>query len=120
MSGVCGTGSRMRVADTPSEPHSRGPNLRLIARLDLKMDSLIKGVQFEGWRKVGDPGKFARRYYADGADELIFMDVVASLYERNNLTDIVRCGSRRRVDPDHGRRRCSERHRREVPPGRRR
>jgi cyclase len=80
----------MRVADTPSAPHSRGRNLRLIARLDLKMDRLIKGVQFEGWRKLGDPGEFARRYYEDGADELIFMDVVASLYERNNLTDIVR------------------------------
>ena len=50
-------------------------------------------MQFEGWRKVGDPGEFARRYYADGIDELVFMDVVASLYERNNLTDIVRAAA---------------------------
>jgi cyclase len=65
-------------------------NVRLIARLDLKMDFLIKGVQFEGWRKVGDPSDFARRYYQTGADELLYMDVVASLYERNNLDAIVR------------------------------
>lgn len=64
-------------------------NLRLIARLDVKMDWLIKGVQMEGWRKVGDPAEYARRYAAQGADELLFMDVVASLYERNNLHDIV-------------------------------
>jgi imidazole glycerol-phosphate synthase subunit HisF len=64
-------------------------NLRLIARLDVKMDWLIKGVQLEGWRKVGDPAEFARRYASEGADELLFMDVVASLYERNNLHDIV-------------------------------
>ena len=65
------------------------PSIRLIARLDIKGPDLIKGVQLEGWRKIGDPAAFARRYYEDGADELIYMDVVASLYERNNLTDIV-------------------------------
>ena len=64
-------------------------NLRLIARLDVKMNWLIKGVQMEGWRKVGDPADFARRYASEGADELLFMDVVASLYERNNLHDMV-------------------------------
>lgn len=64
-------------------------NVRLIARLDVKMDKLIKGVQMEGWRKVGDPAEFAQEYARDGADELLFMDVVASLYERNNLHDMV-------------------------------
>jgi imidazole glycerol-phosphate synthase subunit HisF len=64
-------------------------NLRLIARLDVKQDWLIKGVQMEGWRKVGDPAEFAVRYAQAGADELLFMDVVASLYQRNNLHDIV-------------------------------
>lgn len=64
-------------------------NLRLIPRLDVKQNWLIKGVQMEGWRKVGDPAEAARRYAAQGADELVFMDVVASLYERNNLHDIV-------------------------------
>ncbi len=64
-------------------------NLRLIARLDVKMDWLIKGVQMEGWRKVGDPAEFAELYARQGIDELLFMDVVASLYQRNNLHDIV-------------------------------
>ena len=66
-----------------------GGSTRIIARLDIKVDYLIKGVQLEGWRKVGDPGDFARRYYSEGADELLYMDVVASLYERNNLAEIV-------------------------------
>lgn len=65
-------------------------NRRLIARLDVKMEHLIKGVHLEGWRKVGDPKERARLYYAQGADELLYMDVVASLYGRNNLVDIVR------------------------------
>lgn len=64
-------------------------NVRLIARLDVKMNWLIKGVQMEGWRKVGDPAEFAKLYAETGADELLFMDVVASLYERNNLQHIV-------------------------------
>ena len=64
-------------------------NLRLICRLDVKMNWLIKGVQMEGWRKIGDPADYARKYAAQGADELLFMDVVASLYQRNNLHDIV-------------------------------
>jgi cyclase len=65
------------------------PNVRLIARLDIKGPNLIKGVHLEGLRVVGDPGEFARRYYDAGADELIYMDTVASLYGRNNLTEIV-------------------------------
>ena len=66
------------------------PNFRLIARLDIKGPNLIKGVNLEGVRVVGDPQAFARRYYAQGIDELIYMDAVASLYERNNLDAIVR------------------------------
>ena len=65
-------------------------NIRLIARLDVKGPNLIKGVHLEGLRKIGDPQVSARKYYAQGADEIIYMDVVASLYGRNNLTDIVR------------------------------
>lgn len=65
-------------------------NLRIIPRLDVKMEWLIKGVQMEGWRKVGDPAEYAKTYADAGADELLFMDVVASLYERNSLHDIVR------------------------------
>jgi cyclase len=65
-------------------------NLRLIARLDVKGPDVIKGVHLEGLRKMGDPQEIAQRYYQDGVDEIIYMDVVASLYGRNNLTDIVR------------------------------
>lgn len=65
-------------------------NVRLIARLDIKGPNLIKGVHLEGLRVIGDPQTFARRYYEQGADELIYMDIVASLYGRNKLTDIVR------------------------------
>jgi cyclase len=65
-------------------------NLRLIARLDVKGPDLIKSVQLEGVRKVGDPRAFARRYYAEGADELVYMDAVASLYSRETLTELVR------------------------------
>lgn len=62
---------------------------RLIARLDVKGEYLIKGVHLEGLRKLGDPQEFAKKYYHGGADEIIYMDVVASLYGRNNLSKIV-------------------------------
>jgi cyclase len=65
-------------------------NVRLIARLDIKAPNLIKGVHLEGLRKIGDPQQHARAYYAAGADEIIYMDIVASLYNRNSLLDIVR------------------------------
>lgn len=63
---------------------------RLIARLDVKGPNLIKGVQLEGVRVVGDPREYAQRYYRDGADELIYMDAVASLYGRNNIAELVK------------------------------
>ena len=63
--------------------------VRLIARLDVKGPNLIKGVHLEGLRVVGNPNVHARRYYEWGIDELIYMDIVASLYNRNNLIDVV-------------------------------
>lgn len=63
--------------------------VRLIARLDIKGPHLIKPVQLEGLRKVGDPREYARRYYEQGADEILYMDFVASLYDRDVLRDIV-------------------------------
>jgi cyclase len=63
--------------------------VRLIARLDVKAPNLVKGVQLEGLRKVGDPNLFARRYYEAGIDEVIYMDIVASLYQRNGILDLV-------------------------------
>lgn len=64
--------------------------IRIIPRLDIKGPNLIKGIRLEGLRVVGDPHQFALDYYRQGADELVFMDIVASLYQRNNLTDIVK------------------------------
>lgn len=63
--------------------------IRLIARLDVKGRNLIKGVHLEGLRVLGSPESFAKKYYEQGADELIYMDIVASLYGRSNLLDIV-------------------------------
>lgn len=65
-------------------------SIRLIARLDIKGENLIKGVHLEGLRVIGTPEQYAYEYYAQGADELIYMDIVASLYGRSNLLDIVR------------------------------
>jgi len=63
--------------------------VRIIPRLDIKGPNLVKGVHLEGLRVLGRPEEFARHYYENGADELIYMDVVASLYGRNSLVDIV-------------------------------
>jgi cyclase len=65
-------------------------NFRLIARLDVKGPNLIKGVHLEGLRVLGSPNEFARKYYKDGADEIIYMDIVASLYGRNHLVETIR------------------------------
>jgi len=64
-------------------------NVRIIPRLDIKGPNLVKGVHMEGLRVLGKPESFARAYYEGGADELIYQDVVASLYGRNSLHEIV-------------------------------
>ena len=69
-------------------------NIRLIARLDIKGPNLIKGIHLEGLRVIGSPNEHALRYYKQGADELICMDCVASLYGRNHLGDIVRAAAK--------------------------
>lgn len=65
-------------------------NIRLIARLDIKGSNLVKGIQLEGLRKIGLPNEYVKKYYEQGIDEIIYMDIVASLYERNSLLDIVK------------------------------
>ena len=62
---------------------------RIIPRLDIKGPNLIKGIHLEGLRVLGDPAGFASEYYRQGADELLYIDSVASLYERNNILNIV-------------------------------
>jgi cyclase len=68
-------------------------NIRLIARLDIKGPNLIKGIHLEGLRVIGSPNVHALRYYRQGADELIYMDCVASLYGRNSLGEIVQAAA---------------------------
>ncbi|PJZ45522.1 imidazole glycerol phosphate synthase subunit HisF [Leptospira brenneri] len=63
--------------------------VRIIARLDIKGQNLIKGVHMEGLRVIGSPAEYAHKYYQQGADELIYIDTVASLYGRNNLSDLL-------------------------------
>ena len=62
---------------------------RIIARLDIKGNQLCKGIHLEGLRYLGPVHAFAKHYYEQGADELLFMDAVASLYQRNSLHDII-------------------------------
>ena len=64
-------------------------NIRIIPRLDVKNDTIVKGIHLEGLRVVGKPQELALKYYENGADELLYMDAVASLYERNSLHDII-------------------------------
>jgi len=79
------------VSSLPSQVNSLTPRqiLRIIARLDIKGANLIKGIHLEGLRVIGDPQVHAKKYYTDGADEIIYMDTVASLYGRNNLLEVV-------------------------------
>ena len=55
---------------------------RIIARLDLKEENLIKGIFFEGLKKIGKPEEFAYKYFLDGVDEVLCIDVMASLFNR--------------------------------------
>ncbi len=64
--------------------------VRIIPKLEVKGAHLIKGIHLEGLRVVGTPEEAALKYYREGADELIYMDIVASLYQRDNLLDVVR------------------------------
>jgi cyclase len=63
--------------------------VRLVARMDVKGKNLIKGVHLEGLRVIGSPNERARQYYSQGVDELLYIDNVASLYDRNYLGELV-------------------------------
>jgi cyclase len=64
--------------------------IRIIPKLEVKNENLIKGIYLEGLRIVGKPEEAAFKYANDGADELIYIDLVASLYQRKNWINIVR------------------------------
>jgi len=60
---------------------------RIIAKLDVKPPYVVKPVHFEGLRKVGLPVDLANKYYEQGADELMYVDIVSSLYQRDIIFD---------------------------------
>ena len=63
--------------------------IRVIARLDMKGQNVIKSIQFECLRTIGSPSEIAEKYYKNGIDEIIYLDTVANLYDRSKLTKIV-------------------------------
>ncbi|MBW7932362.1 MAG: imidazole glycerol phosphate synthase subunit HisF [Gemmatimonadaceae bacterium] len=63
---------------------------RLIACLDVRAGRVVKGVQFVGLRDVGDPVELAARYEAEGADEIVYLDIAASAEERATLLLLAR------------------------------
>ncbi|MFA6171583.1 MAG: imidazole glycerol phosphate synthase subunit HisF [Patescibacteria group bacterium] len=65
-------------------------NIRIIPRLDIKGPNVVKPIQTEALRVVGNPKEMARRYYEEGADEILYLDIVASLYQRNIDFDLLK------------------------------
>lgn len=63
--------------------------IRIIPRIDIKGEKLVKTIRLEGVKSLGDPIEFTKKYYAAGADEILLNDVVASLYERNSLNYVI-------------------------------
>jgi imidazole glycerol-phosphate synthase subunit HisF len=63
---------------------------RIIARLDIKGQNLVKGIHMEGLRVIGNPESFAKHYYDLGVDEIIYQDVVASLFQRNSIIKTIK------------------------------
>ena len=64
--------------------------MRTIARIDIKNQDVIKGINLEGLRKIGNPENIVKEYYLNGIDEILIIDSVASLYGRNNLFDLIK------------------------------
>ena len=62
---------------------------RVIAKLDIKSENVVKGIHMEGLRIVGSPKEMCVHYNDAGADEIIFIDTVASLYGRNHLKEFI-------------------------------
>ena len=67
---------------------------RIIACLDVRNGQVVKGVNFEGLRSAGDPGELARRYNAEGIDELVILDITATIEARRALAETIRAVAR--------------------------
>ena len=63
---------------------------RIIPCLDVKNGNVVKGIHFLGLKEVGDPVALAKKYYLDGADELVFLDISATVEKRKTMVDIVK------------------------------
>lgn len=63
---------------------------RIIPCLDVKDGQVVKGIHFVGLKEVGDPVALAKKYYSDGADELVFLDISATVEKRKTMVDVVR------------------------------
>ena len=63
--------------------------MRIIARLDIQPPYVVKPIQFEGLRKINSPNLLATKYFKQGADEIIYIDIVSSLYRREPLFDLI-------------------------------
>lgn len=66
-----------------------GNHLRIIPRYDVKYPNLVNGVRLEGFRVAGDPVEYAQKYELEGADEIIYQDIAASVYQRNDILSLV-------------------------------
>ena len=67
---------------------------RIIACLDVRNGQVVKGVNFESLRSAGDPAELARRYNREGIDELVILDITATLEQRRALADTIRAVAR--------------------------
>lgn len=67
---------------------------RIIACLDIRDGQVVKGINFEGLRSAGDPAELARRYNREGIDELVILDITATLERRRALADTIRAVAR--------------------------
>ena len=72
---------------------------RIIPKLEIKNGNLIKGINLEGLRILGNPKNFVENYLKQGADEIIYTDSVATLYGTNNLSQFVRNTSKKLFIP---------------------
>ena len=63
--------------------------IRIIPKLEIKNNQLIKSVRYEGLGKIGDPIEVAKKYFEQGTDQINIIDIVASLYSRNNLCEMI-------------------------------
>lgn len=63
---------------------------RIIPCLDVKDGNVVKGIHFLGLKEVGDPVALAKKYYLDGADELVFLDISATVEKRKTMVEVVK------------------------------